>query len=180
MAYLQYEELLLGKMGILVSKVHSLPPAPESSLDAATGSFMGQRIGGLSIDHALGSTKFVTSTLLYQLKEEQESEKKQMFQTVVNAIDELTSLMVTETLWIKDPTDGRYIIHRDNYEKTFPKISHLTGSRARFESSKAEGTVRMKGTELVGMLMNSVRAAISFCNYISYFKAKTLFFTSLD
>ncbi|XP_057474359.1 homeobox-leucine zipper protein HDG11-like isoform X2 [Actinidia eriantha] len=153
----KYEELILGEMGILVSKVHSLPPAHGSSLDAATGSFMGQRIGGLSLDHDLGSRKFVAATLLYQLKEEQESEKKQMFQTVVNAIDELTSLMVTETLWIKDPTDGRYIIHRGNYEKTFPKISHLTSSRARFESSKAEGIVRMKGTELVGMLMNSTK-----------------------
>ncbi|XP_057465531.1 homeobox-leucine zipper protein HDG11-like isoform X1 [Actinidia eriantha] len=153
----KYEELILGKTGILVSKVPSLSPAPGSSLDAATGSLLGQRIGGLSLDHDLGSRKFIPSTLLYQLKEEQESEKLQMFQTVVNAIDELTSLMITETLWIKDPTDGRYIIHRDNYEKTFPRISHLKGSRARFESSKAEGIVRMKGTELVGMLMNSTK-----------------------
>ncbi|GFS32320.1 hypothetical protein Acr_00g0021990 [Actinidia rufa] len=137
----KYEELIIGKTGILVSKVPSLPPAPGSSLDAATGSLLGQRIGGLSLDHDLGSRKFIPSTLLYQLKEEQESEKLQMFQTVVNAIGELTSLMVTETLWIKDPTDGRYIIHRDNYEKTFPRISHLKGSHTRFESSKAEGII---------------------------------------
>lgn len=91
-----------------------------------------------------------------------------MFQTIVNAVNEVVSLLSIEPLWIKDPTDGRYVIHRDNYGKSFPMIDHLKGSRPQFESSKDEGIVRMHGSQLVGILMNSVSANISLLIYLIF------------
>ncbi|KAL6970651.1 hypothetical protein U1Q18_030346 [Sarracenia purpurea var. burkii] len=166
----KYEILcnLLGNMGLSVAEVHSKPLVSGSPLDSSARSQIcaGQRIGRLPIDRDVGSRNLVGSPLSYQLKEVQEpADKLHLIQAVVNAIDELTSLLVVEPLWIKDPTDGRYVIHRDNYERTFPRTYNhlkLKGSRVRFESSKEEGIVRMNGAKLVTMLMDSVCFALSY------------------
>ncbi|KAG5524865.1 hypothetical protein RHGRI_031511 [Rhododendron griersonianum] len=139
---LKYEKLskLVVNMGISGSKVH--PPATGPSRDASIGGFPGPRMGMLSLDHNICSRNFRDPNILCDLKEMKESDKLGMFQTVVNAVNEVVSLLSIEPLWIKDPTDGRYVIHHDNYGKSFPRINHLKGSRPQFESSKDEGITK--------------------------------------
>lgn len=156
---MQREKLwnLVAEMGISGSNAH--PLAIGHSWDASIGGFLGQRMGGLSFDHNICSINFSDPNFLCHLKEMKESNKLGI--TVVNAFNELVSLLSIEPLWIKDPTNGRYAIHRDNYGKSFPRINHLKGSSARFESSKENGIVRMNGPQLVGILMDSVSSSIS-------------------
>lgn len=165
---MQYEKLskVVVNMGISGSKVH--PPATGPSRDASIGGFPGPRMGMLSLDHNICSRNFRDPNFLCDLKEMKESDKLGMFQTVVNAVNEVVSLLSIEPLWIKDPTDGRYVIHRDNYGKSFPRINHLKGSRPQFESSKDEGIVRMHGSQLVVILMNSVSSNISLLIYLIF------------
>ncbi|XP_058189857.1 homeobox-leucine zipper protein HDG11-like [Rhododendron vialii] len=168
----KYEKLskLVVNMGISGSKVHS--PGSGPSRDASIGGFPGPRMGMLSLDHNICSRNFRHPNFLCDLKEMKESDKLGMFQTVVNAVNEVVSLLSIEPLWIKDPTDGRYVIHRDNYGKSFPRINHLKGSRPQFESSKDEGIVRMHGSQLVGILMDSAKRANFFPTIIT--KGKTI------
>ncbi|GMP47864.1 hypothetical protein CsSME_00015427 [Camellia sinensis var. sinensis] len=156
---LQYEYLcnLLATMGISVSKNPSLLRLPSigSSSDGSEN-FLGKRMRGLSLGSSSnGSENSVDHTLVSQLKQVQDSDTSRMVQTVSNAIDELTSLVIMDRLWIKDPIDGRHIIQRENYEKIFSRTSHLKSSRTRFESSREEAIVRMNGAQLVEMLLDS-------------------------
>ena len=84
-------------------------------------------------------------------------ERAVMFETAATAMDELIRLLRTnEPLWVKSPSDGRYVIQRDSYEKTFPRATHLRSSCARIESSKDSALVTMNATQLVDMLLDAV------------------------
>ncbi|CAL5387752.1 unnamed protein product [Camellia sinensis] len=162
----KYEYLcnLLATMGISVSKNPSLLRLPSigSSSDGSEN-FLGKRMRGLSLGSSSnGSENSVDHTLVSQLKQVQDSDTSRMVQTVSNAIDELTSLVIMDRLWIKDPIDGRHIIQRENYEKIFSRTSHLKSSRTRFESSREEAIVRMNGAQLVEMLLDSIKGSIFF------------------
>lgn len=142
-------------MGISASKRFSLPHSPGSSSDPQEN-FRGQRIGGISLHQDLDSTNHNDHIQLYREKQLEHSDMSHMALTIAKAANELSTLLVSESLWIKDPTNQRYVIHCKNYEKTFTRINHLKSSRVRFESSKVKGLVRMNATQLVEMLLDSV------------------------
>ncbi|KAK6154095.1 hypothetical protein DH2020_013734 [Rehmannia glutinosa] len=84
-----------------------------------------------------------------------EMDKSIIIETAVGAMNELVDLLrVNEPVWVKAPTDGRYILHRDSYDKLFPKPNHIKTSSARFESSKDSGEVAMAAMHLIEMLLD--------------------------
>ncbi|GFZ09718.1 homeodomain GLABROUS 12 [Actinidia rufa] len=149
---------LLASMGISIPKIHTLDHQTNSvgsSLDKLQN-FVGQRIGGISLDNDHGLGNYNDQALLNWLNKLQYSDISLMAQAISNATEELSSLFLNETLWIKDPVDGRLVIHRETYEKTFTRTNHLKSSSAWFESSKEKGFVRMNGVKLLEMLLDSV------------------------
>lgn len=100
--------------------------------------------------------------LAFHLNGISDVDKALMMDTANNAMDELIRLLqINEPLWIKSSSDGRYTIHRDSYEKIFPRVSHFKTSTSRLESSKCSGMVTMNAMQLVDMFLDSV----SFHNY---------------
>lgn len=122
---------------------------------------MGRRIGGISCHHDLGSTNHNDHIQPYWEKQLEYSDMSCMALTIAKAANELSRLLVSEPLWIEDPTNQRYVIHHENYEKTFTRINHLKSSHVRFESSKVEGLVRMNAIQLVEVLLDSVSLYIT-------------------
>ncbi|KAK4411929.1 Homeobox-leucine zipper protein HDG11 [Sesamum angolense] len=85
----------------------------------------------------------------------QETEKSIIIETTISAMDELVELLrVNEPVWVKAPSDGRYLLHRDSYDKLFPKPNHFKTASARFESSKDSGEVSMAAIHLIEMLLD--------------------------
>ncbi|KAI3451346.1 hypothetical protein Pfo_008011 [Paulownia fortunei] len=92
----------------------------------------------------------------YRLSGIQEMDKSIIIETAIAAMDELVELLrVKDPVWINSPTDGRYMLHRDSYDKLFPKPNHFKSASARMESSKDSGEVAMAATHLVEMLLDS-------------------------
>lgn len=86
-----------------------------------------------------------------------EMDKPIIIETAVVAMDELMELLrMTDPVWVTSPTDGRYMLHRDSYDKLFPKPNHFKSATARMESSKDSGEVAMAAMHLVDMLLDSV------------------------
>ncbi|KAL5743560.1 hypothetical protein ACOSQ2_026676 [Xanthoceras sorbifolium] len=93
---------------------------------------------------------------LYPEKPPSEMEKAFMAETLASATDELIRLArVNEPFWVKSHSEGKYVIHHDNYEKIFPRVSHFKSPNARIESSKDSGTVSMNGLKLVDMFLDA-------------------------
>lgn len=87
----------------------------------------------------------------------QELDKSIIFEAAIGAMDELVELLrVNEPLWIKATADGRYMLHRDSYDKLFPRSNHFKTASARFESSKDSGEVAMAAIHLIEMLLDVV------------------------
>ncbi|KAK8557709.1 hypothetical protein V6N12_009935 [Hibiscus sabdariffa] len=83
-------------------------------------------------------------------------ERAAMCKTAAAAMDELVRLLRTnEPLWVKSRPDGRYVIHRENYVKSFPTASKLPSSTARIESSKDSALVTMNAARLVSMFLDA-------------------------
>ncbi|XWS46462.1 hypothetical protein CRYUN_Cryun14cG0069100 [Craigia yunnanensis] len=100
-------------------------------------------------------------------------ERAVMFETAATAMDELIRLLRTnEALWVKSPSNGRYVIQRDSYVKTFPRATHLRSSSARIESSKDSVLVTMNATQLVDMLLDADKWVELFPTIVT--KAKTI------
>ncbi|XVF20474.1 hypothetical protein REPUB_Repub12eG0003300 [Reevesia pubescens] len=101
-------------------------------------------------------------------------ERAVMSQTAAAAMDELIRLLRTDKpLWVKSPSDGRYVIHRDSYEKTFPRPNHFPScSTARIESSKHSALVTMNATQLVDMFLDADKWMDLFATIVT--KAKTI------
>lgn len=155
MQHEKVSNLLAKYIGQPISQIESLLGVPRSSLDlsAGLGTSLNQRLGSPALDVDLGSTN---SASPYKLKGITDmAEKALMLEIAGSAMDELIRLLrIDEPLWIKSPADGRYVLHRDGYEKT----NHLKNSTARIESSKDSGMVTMSGMHLVEMIMDSVSA----------------------
>ncbi|KAJ6707298.1 HOMEOBOX-LEUCINE ZIPPER PROTEIN HDG10-RELATED [Salix viminalis] len=82
-------------------------------------------------------------------------EKALMAETAASAADELVRLLrANEPLWIKSPSDGRYIIDRVGYEKLYPRSGRFKSSNAHVESSKDSAMVTMPGMDLVDMFLD--------------------------
>lgn len=85
----------------------------------------------------------------------QELDKSILIEAACGAMNELAELFrVNEPLWVKSTADGRYMLHRDSYDKLFPRSSHLKTTSARFESSKDSGEVAMAAMHLIEMLLD--------------------------
>jgi homeobox-leucine zipper protein len=152
--------LLAKYIGKPISQIDSLMVGvPRSSLDlspAGRTSLINQRLGSPALDLDLGSTNTASP---YRLKGIPEMEKAIMLETAAGAMDELIRLLqINEPLWTESLADGRYVLHRDCYEKMFPRASHLRNATARIESSKDSGMVTMSGMHLVEMMIDSVSA----------------------
>ncbi|KAL4385060.1 hypothetical protein GQ457_15G015850 [Hibiscus cannabinus] len=82
-------------------------------------------------------------------------ERAVMCETATAAMDELVRLLRTnEPLWVKSPPDGRYVIHHENYIKSFPTASQLPSFSDQIESSKDSALVTMNAARLVSMFLD--------------------------
>ncbi|XVF80787.1 hypothetical protein PTKIN_Ptkin15bG0103200 [Pterospermum kingtungense] len=101
-------------------------------------------------------------------------ERAMMYETAATAMDEVIRLLRTnEPLWVKSPSDGRYVIERDSYEKTFPRANiNFRSSGARIESSKDSALVTMNAMQLVDMLLDADKWVDLFPTIVT--KAKTI------
>ncbi|XP_011005937.1 PREDICTED: homeobox-leucine zipper protein ROC8-like [Populus euphratica] len=96
------------------------------------------------------------SPLVYRRRGILDMEKALMAETAASAADELVRLLrVNEPLWIKSPSDGRYILDHVGYEKLYPRDSHFKSANARVESSKDSAMVIMPGMDLVDMFLDA-------------------------
>ncbi|CAI9778777.1 unnamed protein product [Fraxinus pennsylvanica] len=130
-----------------------------SSLSVPRKHFFGQRTGcpPLDTEQILRSSLNIASQ--FQLRELQEMEKSIIIGTAAAAMDELVRLLkIKEPVWIKSPTDGRYLINRNSHDMLFPKANYFKASSARIESSKDSGVVAMATTNLIEMLLDSVKS----------------------
>ncbi|KAI8536604.1 hypothetical protein RHMOL_Rhmol10G0270500 [Rhododendron molle] len=145
--------IISNYLGKPVGQIQSL----SRSTDLQTEGFTGQRmLGGPSVDLDFGNSS--NSFMKYSLNGIEEMEKSVMIETAVGAMGELLRLLrVNEPVWVKSSADGRYILHRDSYNKLFPKLNHFTNSTARIESSKDSGVVAMSAIHLVDMFLDSVK-----------------------
>ncbi|XP_027177964.1 homeobox-leucine zipper protein HDG11-like [Coffea eugenioides] len=96
------------------------------------------------------------NTLLPQrFSEIQGMEKSVMVETTVNAMDELLELFRgNEPLWVKSPTNERYLIHRETHDKLYPKISHINSSSSWIESSRDSGLVPITTRHLIDIFQD--------------------------
>ncbi|KAK3218628.1 hypothetical protein Dsin_012598, partial [Dipteronia sinensis] len=153
---------------IIGSTVDMQPPTfPASDIFVGHEHEIDQNSGTTS-DHIIGNPYTMMKPLL-------EMEKAVMAQTVANATDELIRLLgVNEPLWVtsNNSSEGKYVIHRDSYEKIFPRYCHLKIPHARIESSKYSGIVSMNGLQLVDIFLDADKYANIFPTIVS--KAKRI------
>lgn len=99
-------------------------------------------------------------------------ERAFMTGTVAMARDELIKLLrVNEPLWVISPTSGKCVIHRDYYEKLFPRAARFKSSSL-IESSKDSALVCMSAIQLVEMFLDMDRWSDLFPRLVT--KAKTI------
>lgn len=125
--------------------------------------------GGLDLDLTSGG-ELITSNINpafsnYHFRVIPDMEKTMMAETAANAMEELVKLLrIDDPLWVfSSSSDGRCTIHRDSYEKIFPRSNHFKTSSARIESSKDSGMVIMNAMQLVDMFMDTVSIYIQLC-----------------
>ncbi|KAL9276089.1 hypothetical protein ACSQ67_026367 [Phaseolus vulgaris] len=88
--------------------------------------------------------------------ENKDTEKARMLKIANTAMEELMKLLsMNEPFWFRSIVDGRFILQRDCYQRIFQRSNTLKGPHARVESSKDSRVVKMSGTELVEMFLNS-------------------------
>ncbi|CAH9106092.1 unnamed protein product [Cuscuta europaea] len=84
-----------------------------------------------------------------------EGDKGMVIDTVAAAITEVVELLRTdEPLWTRTQGEGRLVIHRERYDKVFPKGNYLKSSAARTESSKDSGVVAATPVQLIEMCLD--------------------------
>ncbi|KAL5574189.1 hypothetical protein UlMin_023786 [Ulmus minor] len=102
-----------------------------------------------------------------------EMEKVVMAEIAANAMKELIKLLqANEPLWVKSPSEGRFVLRRDKYENIFPRNNHFKTSTASFETSKDSGIVKMNALDLIDTLLDSGKWTDLFSTIVS--KAKTI------
>lgn len=118
-----------------------------------------------SVDQNFGSS-FLNDMLLLNptMGSAADMEKALMLEVANTAMDELVRLMhIYEPFWVKSSArEGKFILNREEYEKTFPRTNHFKGAYVRVESSKGSALVSMSGKELVDMFLDSVSTYNSF------------------
>ncbi|WVZ25792.1 hypothetical protein V8G54_004336 [Vigna mungo] len=88
--------------------------------------------------------------------ENKDTEYERMLKIANNAMEELMKLLsMNEPFWFRSLVDERFVLQRDCYQRIFQRSNSLNGPHARVESSKDSRVVKMSGTELVEMFLNS-------------------------
>ncbi|KAH7848319.1 hypothetical protein Vadar_001195 [Vaccinium darrowii] len=149
--YERLSQIVADSLGKSVWQIQSLSRSMDLQALQAEVQWM---LGGSSFDLDFGNSS--NSFVQCPLNGIEETRKSLMFEKAVDAMGELTRLLrVNEPMWVKSPVDGRYILHRDSYNKLFPKLNHFRSSTARIESSKDSGLVAMSAMHLIEMFMDS-------------------------
>ncbi|KAM1017845.1 hypothetical protein ACFX2A_048357 [Malus domestica] len=143
----------------LLSKYKGKPLSHIKSLAPVVGS--SQNLSpGCSLNHVIVRSpplrlNLTNTAIAYQLNENVQMEKALMKDIAASAMEELIKLFqIDKPVWMKSPTDGRYLLNRDNYDKMFPKANHFRNSCARVESSKDSGVVHISAAYLVDMFLD--------------------------
>ncbi|XP_052196358.1 homeobox-leucine zipper protein ROC8-like isoform X3 [Diospyros lotus] len=154
--YERVSQLVANYLGKSAEQIPSL----SHSLNFQAEGFAVQGIqGSLSLNLGIGKSN---STMQYPLNASLDWEKSLMIETAISAMDELLRLLrVNEPLWIKSPMDGGYVLHRDSYDKLFPRSNQFKSSTAWIESSKDSGVVPMSGRHLLDMFLDAVHPDIT-------------------
>ncbi|XP_048328590.2 homeobox-leucine zipper protein ROC8 [Ziziphus jujuba] len=151
--------LLAKYIGKPISQIESLAAAQGLTVDLDLGgSSLNQGIGGpgLDLDLTSGGGFASNRAFPYHFRAIPDMEKTLMAETAASAMEELVKLLrIDDPLWVQSPVDGRCTIHRDSYEKIFPRSNHFKTSSARMESSKDSGMVIMNAMQLVDMFMDT-------------------------
>lgn len=148
--------LLAKYIGKPITQMHSL----GSSMDLSSATFPSTQNtngggGGLGLD--LPPPDVCNPSMMYQFKGFPDLEKTLMTETAAGAMDELIRLArVNEPFWVRSGANDKYVLHRDSYERIFPRATHFKTSSARIESSKESSVVAMTGMQLVDMLLDPV------------------------
>ncbi|EOY03224.1 Homeodomain GLABROUS 11, putative [Theobroma cacao] len=146
---------------------------PTSSLPLPPANFTTQGMGHLPLYNYLDPKHWDNMALPYQFNGVTDVEKALMSETAASAMDELIRLLqVNEPLWAKSPSDGRYAIQRESYQKTFPRATRLRSPSARIESSKDSALVTMNAAQLVDMFLDADKWVDLFPTIVT--KAKTI------
>lgn len=160
MILLQHEKVsnLLAKyIGKPISQLESLLPVLGSSLDLSPRSSLSQIVASPAVDLISDPVILNGTAAPYQSRGINDLENALMLETAATALEELIRLLrIDEPLWLKTLNDGRYVLHRDSYEKIFPRPNHFKSSTARTESSKASGVVTMSAIQLVDVILDAV------------------------
>ncbi|XP_057783989.1 homeobox-leucine zipper protein ROC8-like [Salvia miltiorrhiza] len=103
----------------------------------------------------------------------QEADRGAIMETASAAMDELLELLrVQDPLWISSSNDGRWTLHRDSYDKLFPKPNHFKSAAARMESSKESGEVAMPPPRLLEAFLDPEKWKVMFPCIVT--KARTI------
>ncbi|XP_002526595.2 homeobox-leucine zipper protein ROC8 isoform X2 [Ricinus communis] len=148
--------LLAKYIGKPISQLDSLLPMHGSPMEYMPVGLRNQRTGSPSLDLELNPGFLAHHIPMpYHLKGIPEMEKALMHETAASAMEELIRLLrISEPLWIKSQSDGKYVIHRDSYDKVFPRTNHFKGSNARIESSKESVMVAINALNLVEIFLD--------------------------
>ncbi|XP_051117799.1 homeobox-leucine zipper protein ROC8-like [Andrographis paniculata] len=102
-----------------------------------------------------------------------ERDKPRIVEKAISAMEEFLELLrVNEPVWIKAPTEDRLLLHRDSYDKLFPKPSQIKTTSARYESSRESGEVAMAAIHLVEMMLDANKWKDMFPNIVN--RARTI------
>ncbi|KAG6581230.1 Homeobox-leucine zipper protein HDG12, partial [Cucurbita argyrosperma subsp. sororia] len=159
MIVLQHEKVsnLLAKyIGKPISQLESLLPVLGSSLDLSPRSSLTQIVPSPAVNLMSDPVILDRTATPYQSRGINDLENALMMETAATALEELIRLLrIDEPLWMKILNDGRCVLHRDSYEKIFPRPNHFKSSNARTESSKASGVVTMSAMQLVDAFLDA-------------------------
>ncbi|KAL7104189.1 hypothetical protein ACP275_08G228200 [Erythranthe tilingii] len=152
----------------------NMPPGTENLSNVPGNSFPGKRVETtVPLDHEQIPRHPEMINSPYNPSGIKEMDKSIIIETAIAAMDELVELLrMKEPVWVTSPSDGRYMLHRDSYDKLFPKPNHFKSSSARMESSKDSGEVAAPAINLVEMLLDSNKWKDMFPTIVT--KARTI------
>lgn len=149
--------LLAKYIGKPISQLESLLPVLGSSIDLSPRSSLTQIVASPAVDLISDPVILDGAATPYQSRGINDLENALMLETAATALEELIRLLrIDEPLWMKTLNDGRYVLHRESYDKIFPRPNHFKSSSARTESSKASGVVTMSAIQLVDFFLDAV------------------------
>ncbi|KAJ1420886.1 START-like domain superfamily [Sesbania bispinosa] len=141
------------------------PSSHELALDGSSSSSLGQSFNLPIMDNHI---------LFNNSMESSDMEKELMSEIATAAMEELVKLIrINDPLWvISSAQKEKLTLHRETYERIFPKTNHMKGANVRLESSKDSGIVNISGKELVDIFLDADKWANLFPAIVT--KAETI------